>query len=90
MPTTYEDWFSDYLLNPVYYYNGLVEYAERCFIPIMGFKLGRRQFGWKGGLICLAGAFCFSRFLSSKITNGLLNAVDWHWTQLKNLISHFS
>lgn len=89
MPTTFSDWFTNYLLNPVYYYNGLVEYATRCFIPIMAFKLGRRQFGWTGGLICLVGAVCFTKVIADKLVNGVLNAVDWHWTQLKILISHF-
>lgn len=90
MPTNFTSWIQDYLLNPVYYSTNLIEYSKRIFLPIIAFKLGRRQFGWKGGLFCLVGGVAFANFVAPKLCNFVLDLIDWHWTQLRLLISHFT
>lgn len=90
MPTNFVSWIEDYLLNPSYYADNLILYSKRVFLPIIAFKLGRRQFGWKGGFLCLIGGMAFANNIAPKMCNFILDLIDWHWTQLKNLISHFT
>jgi hypothetical protein len=79
MPVDFWDFNVNYAFNLNYWYTHITTFVQSGAIPILAFKLGRMQWGWKGGLACMLGSYTL-RNQTGKVIDFVRDGLNWFKT----------